>query len=199
MVLMLMRYRTAVLCATVLCTAALYLVGACASSDPPPTAPGLAASAGGERHADCTPMGNREEAIAAYAEGRRLLKESRRGEHFDAAGLQAALERLRVAASAGMRDAQALFGTTAFSVLFMRDAPTEAQREEYIEALVFLRLAALGGAEEAAAFLPGIGGAEPPSAEEPPLDAIPAAWLSQAWERADRWLACHASPWASSP
>lgn len=79
--------------------------------------------------------------------------------------------------------------------MFTNDAPQPAEREAYIEAIAFLRTAAIAGEPRASAFMPGLTAAMPPL-HEMPLSEVPAEWVVEAWRRADAWLACYGPPWS---
>jgi hypothetical protein len=142
----------------------------------------------------CSELASKDLAQQAFDDGRRQLDASRSGDHFIPETFEPAIARLREAANANHGPAQALLGRTLFGTMFTNDAPQPSERDAYIEAIAFLRTAAIAGDPEAAAFMPGLTLASPPLAE-PPLADIPAEWVTEAWRRADAWLACHGPPW----
>lgn len=142
----------------------------------------------------CPKRPPREAAIAAFEEGRKELDAARRvDEHISGDVFDSVVIKLRLAAQAGHIGAQSLLGTTVFGILFVQDTPREADRESWIEAVMYLRTAALAGDSAALAFLPGLTSAMPPSKDEPPLNELPKDWLIEAWRRADAFVACSGS------
>jgi hypothetical protein len=143
---------------------------------------------------ECEPLPSHDEVRALFGAAREELAASREGEHFVTAKFEPAIARVRSAAEGGHREAQALYGSTMFGMMFVNDAPSPDQREDYVAAISFLRLAALGGDEDAAGFLPG-STADQPDRSEMPWSEIPAEWLTEAWARADAWMRCYGKPW----
>jgi len=137
------------------------------------------------------PRSQPAEPEAQFLEGRRLLEESKDGEHTRTEPFERAMVLLKRAAEEGHLEAQALYGTRLFRVRFSLQAPVPDEREDYVSALAFVRIAACRGHAEAAAFIPGLatlseGGLD---ALEPPLASLPREWLVEASDRANRWLA----------
>lgn len=126
----------------------------------------------------------------AYARGVSTLAESRDGEHYRTESFEEAIGALRTAAEGGHRGAQSLYGRTLFQVRFMNQGPTPPEQEDYVSAFAFMRVAALRGDPEMDGYLPGLTDDAPP-VEQPPYDSIPPEWLTEAYERADAWMACH--------
>jgi len=142
-------------------------------------------------HADpeCVSLVEAEVADDAYARGVAKLEEARDGEHYLAEPFDEAMGALESAAKQGHRGAQSLFGRRMFETMFMSQAPQPEERQSYISALAFLRIAGVRGDEEAAGYLPGF--TDEPDLSEPPLDSIPSEWVMEAMAEADAWLACH--------
>ncbi len=144
---------------------------------------------------ECRPLADARVVQEQYEIGLAKLEESRDGEHLRRQPFEAALVALRFAADNGHRSAQSLYGRSLFGALFASEAPRASQREDYVSALTFLRVAARAGDEPAARFIPGLAAeGEPPL--EPPLDSLPPEWLAAAVARADAWVACHGLPTA---
>lgn len=149
----------------------------------------------GPEPSGCPERPSTDEAHAAFARGRDALKSARAGnEHIPVEVFDAAVADLRIAAQGGHIDAQSMLGAEVFGALFTMDAPQPADREAWVEAIMYLRMAALAGDSHALAFAPGISAATPPPREEPPWNEIPADWLGDAWRRADATLACDGLP-----
>lgn len=144
---------------------------------------------------ECRPLADARVVLEQYEIGLAKLEESRDGEHLRRQPFEAALVALRFAADNGHRSAQSLYGRSLFGALFASEAPRASQREDYVSALTFLRVAARAGDQPAARFIPGLAAEGAPSLE-PPLDSLPAAWLAAAFARADAWVACHGLPTA---
>lgn len=142
----------------------------------------------------CPELASKDLAQQAFDDGKSQLEASRDGDHFIPETFEPAIARLREAADANHAPAQALLGRTLFGTMFTNDAPQPSERDAYIEAIAFLRTAAIAGDPDAAAFMPGLTLASPPLSE-PPLSDVPAEWVTEAWRRADARLACHGLPW----
>lgn len=142
--------------------------------------------------AGCAPLEPPEVAQVAAELGLRKLEESRDGEHYRTGPFEEAMAALRTAAEQGHRGAQSLYGRTTFETHFLNEAPTPAEKADYVAAFTFLRIAALRGDPATQDYLPGLAASTPPVTEEP-LDQLPAAWLTEAYARADAWMACHAT------
>lgn len=138
---------------------------------------------------DCPSLVEDDVANEAYERGVALLEEARDGEHYRAEPFEQGLGALLTAAEQGHRGAQSLYGRRRFESLFMAQAPTEAERDDYVAALAFIRVAALRGDEDAAGYLPGIADAPDPSM--PPYDSFAPEWIEQAVAKADAWIKCH--------
>lgn len=150
--------------------------------------PGSAAEPG-SGGLQCDALGEAAAADEAYAAGVAKLEEAQDGEHYVAAPFEQGMESLLVAAQLGHRSAQSLYGRRRFETMFMADGPAPEQREAYVTALSFIRIAARRGDAQASDYLPGL--AQPPDLEQPPLDSFPPDWISEAIARADAWLSCH--------
>lgn len=127
-----------------------------------------------------------------FARGASTLKEARDGEHMKAEPFRAAMDILKIAAQNGHVGAQSLYGRTLFGTLFTASAPADDQREDYVSAVSFLRVAAKSGDEQASEYLPGLLLDGPPF--EMPLDSLPEAWVLEAFARADDWVKCYGLP-----
>jgi hypothetical protein len=142
---------------------------------------------------DCVSFVEKSVVEQRYATALVKLEESRDGEHYRTGPFEEAMGALAFAADNGHLEAQSLYGRTMFGVMFTSDAPQPDQRDEYVAALAFLRVAAKAGEDQAAGYLPGLTDATPPTSE-PPLDSLPAGWVQEAYQRADLWIACHGLP-----
>lgn len=145
----------------------------------------------------CTPFVEADVVSEAYLRGVAKLEESRDGEHYRVQPFEAGVGALKVAAVNGHLKAQSLYGRTLFGVMFTNDAPTREEREAYVTAVLFLRVAAKAGESEAEGYLPGLT-AELGATLEPPLDSLPEGWAHEAFERADKWIECHGLPTPSA-
>ncbi len=144
----------------------------------------------------CTPLVEPDVVAQAYLRGVKKLEESRDGEHYRVQPFEAGVGALKVAAENGNLEAQSLYGRTLFGVMFTNQAPTPEEREAYVTAVLFLRVAAKAGEPEAEGYLPGL--TEDSAATlEPPLDSLPEGWVQEAFERADSWIECHGLPRAA--
>lgn len=150
--------------------------------EPPPSTKAAAAP--------CEPLGPRQAADAAAERGMAKLQEAREGEHYRAGPLQEAMAALRDAAEQGHLGAQSLYGKTMFETRFLAQAPAPEEREDYVAAFTFLRIAALRGDPAVQDYVPGLTADAPPVHDEP-LSQLPVAWLTEAYARADAWMACH--------
>lgn len=140
---------------------------------------------------DCKVSADPEAVAQAYAHGVAKLEESREGEHHRTEPFEAAIASLREAAEGGHLQAQSLYGRTLFGTRISNQAPTAEEREDYVSAVAFLRIAAAAGDAEAEGFLPGISAVlEAPL--EMPLSALPKDWVEEAFRRADTWIDCNA-------
>lgn len=127
---------------------------------------------------------NAESVVAeAHALGMTLLEEARDGEHVRTDPFERAMQSLRMAAEHGHRTAQSTYGRTLLAVRNSKQAPVEAEHDDYVSALVFLRVAAQRGDGLAEAFLSEL--------DRPPFDDIPPPWRTEATTRAETWMACH--------
>lgn len=142
---------------------------------------------------DCVSFVESEVVDERYRTGLAKLEESRDGEHFRQVPFEEAMGALQFAANNGNVAAQSLYGRTMFAVMFQQSAPEVDQREDYVAALAFLRVAAKAGEQMAAGYMPGLTDDVPPTSE-PPLEALPAPWVHAAYEMADRWIDCHGLP-----
>ncbi len=141
--------------------------------------------------AECESGVTPAEAQEAFAQGRRLLEESREGEHHRQEGFAEAQDALYRAALGGHLEAQYLYGSSVFSATLQHDDfdGGSAFRAPMVRALTFLRLAALRGYEPALQYMPDLDAAKL-SGEEPPLSEVPESWLEEASAEADRRFAC---------
>jgi TPR repeat protein len=137
-------------------------------------------------------------AESQYQTGLARLADARDGEHFRSESFDEAMTALRAAAENGHLAAQSLYGRTLFVVLFSARAPVPEEREDYVSALTFLRVAIRAGEPQASAFMPALASnvTAPVAA---PLDTLPPDWLRDAIERSDAWINCHGVPVASAP
>jgi hypothetical protein len=132
----------------------------------------------------------------ALTEARAALQAGRMGEHLRTDAYEKAVVLLRKAAEAGERDAQFELGSLVVSTLFQADAPTEAQRLAYTEALTWLAVAARRGHPKASTYLPPVVtapllGRPRPKLDEPgPMSDIPAAWVDAAAAQSAEWAKC---------
>lgn len=138
---------------------------------------------------ECVSLVDAAIAEEAYARGVAKLREAKDGEHYLAEPFTEGLGALRTAAEQGHRAAQSLYGRRAFESMFMAEAPSEAQRDDYVSALSFVRIAAIRGDSDAADYMPGIGAEI--EASEPPFDSFPPEWIEQVVAEADTWLRCY--------
>ena len=141
---------------------------------------------------ECEPLGDAAVADEAHARGVATLKEASDGEHYRVEPFAEGMEQLRRAAELGHRGAQSLFGRRSFESMFLVEAPRPEEREAYVVALSFIRIAGRRGDPDAADYLPGL--LEQPDLSQPPFDQIPAGWVREAIARADAWLSCYAEP-----
>jgi len=132
-------------------------------------------------------------ADSQYQTGLTRLADARDGEHFRSGPFDEAMTALRTAAENGHLAAQSLYGRTLFGALFSARAPVPEEREDYVSALTFLRIAIRAGEPRAKAFMPALAadGTAPVAA---PLDTLPPDWLGDAIERSDAWIDCHGVP-----
>ncbi|MCX4241114.1 SEL1-like repeat protein [Paraliomyxa miuraensis] len=164
-----------------------------ATVDPEPTDHTSAPAANeGAAAPSCAELPPAESAQAAAEQGMQRLEQSRDGEHYLSGPFEEAMAQLRTAAEQGHREAQSLYGRTLFEVRFLAQAPTPEEREDYVAAFTFLRIAALRGDPAVDGYLPGLGDPQPLVTEEP-LSQLPAEWLAEAWANADAWMTCHGS------
>jgi hypothetical protein len=106
------------------------------------------------------------------------------------------MELLRQASEGGLLRAQAMYGKKSFDGLMTTGGEPELE-DEYVEAIAFLRAAAVRGNEDAARYLPGIadvrigedGGFDSPLQE--PLSLLPESWVLQGIQRGDQIASCH--------
>jgi hypothetical protein len=148
---------------------------------------------GPEPSAECTPLVEPEVAAEAFARGQAKIEESRDGEHFQSDLFQHGIDVLEVAAKNGNLEAQSLYGRMLFGARFSKGAPTDEEKDDYVSALAFLRIAAKAGDEDAVGYVPGLL-LEPASPPEMPLDSLPAGWVAEAFEMADAWIKCYGLP-----
>ena len=100
---------------------------------------------------------------------------------------------LQEAAIEGQLEGQYRYGITLFGFLYTDHAPEPRDRDSYVRALTYLRIAALRGHERAGRSLPGIGMPKlgKSTVLEAPLDSLPRQWVSDAFHAADFWMSCH--------
>jgi hypothetical protein len=111
-------------------------------------------------------------------------------EHPKAEVWEAGMHDLRTAAQHGEVEGQYQFGITQFGFLFTDHAPEPADEKVYVDAIAFVRVAALRGHVRAKQALPGIAEVPLPDKFQQPLDAIPRRWLEAADKQASQWLEC---------
>lgn len=106
------------------------------------------------------------------------------------------LELLREASANGHLKAQSLYGRTTFGDLMTTGDGPELEKQ-YVESLLYLRLAARRGDADATDYLPGLASArvsekntfEP--ALDGPLASLTPAWVVSAFRQADEQLVCY--------
>jgi len=147
----------------------------------------------GEASESCAPLAENRLVVARYAAGLARLDASRDGEHFRQVSFDEAIADLEFAARNGNLAAQSSYGRTLFGALFSAHAPRAVERDDYVSALTFLRIAARSGDQQAARFIPELA-ADVVITTEAPLDALPGEWVSAATRDAQAWLDCHGSP-----
>ncbi|MGH1344514.1 MAG: hypothetical protein ACRBN8_23340 [Nannocystales bacterium] len=146
-----------------------------------------------ERPSKCTPLMEPEVAAETFARGQAKIEESRDGEHLRSEPFEHGIDVLEVAAKNGSLKAQSLYGRTLFGARFSKAAPTDEEKDDYVSAIAFLRVAAKAGDEDAVGYLPGLL-SEPGQPVEVPLDSLPPGWVAEAFEMADAWIDCHGLP-----
>ena len=146
-----------------------------------------------EASAKCTPLVEPEVAAEAFARGQAKVEESRDGEHLRSDLFQHGVDVLAVAAKNGNLKAQSLYGRMLFGARFSKGAPTDEEKDDYVSAIAFLRVAAKAGDEDAVGFLPGLL-LDPGAALEVPLETLPPGWVAEAFEMADAWIECYGLP-----
>lgn len=137
----------------------------------------------------CEPLVDEAQAEADHARGVATLEQARDGEHYLAEPFAEGMQALLSAAEQGHRTAQSLYGRRSFENMFLVEAPRPEEREAYIVALSFIRIAGQRGDSDAAGYLPGL--LEQPDLTASPFDQIPADWVREAISRADAWMSCH--------
>jgi len=140
----------------------------------------------------CVPLAESDVVAQTYADGVARLEESRDGEHYLAEPFEAGIEALKIAANNGHLAAQSLYGRTLFGVRFTAQEPRPEEKEDYVSAIAFLRIAAKAGDVDAMDFLPGL--TSEPQPLEAPLDSLPEGWVAEAFARADAWIECNGLP-----
>jgi TPR repeat protein len=140
----------------------------------------------------CASLESAAVADEAYARGKSKLAEAYDGEHYLTVPFDEAMTALRLAAEQGHRAAQSLYGRTLFSVRFTNQAPVPEEEDDYVSAFAFMRIAALRGDPAVQDYVPSLT-ASAPALGEPPLDQVPAPWLTRGYARADAWMGCHAA------
>lgn len=141
----------------------------------------------------CTPLVEPEVAADAFARGQAKIEESRDGEHLRSEPFEHGVDVLEVAAKNGSLKAQSLYGRTLFGARFSNGAPTDEEKDDYVSAVAFLRVAAKAGDEEAVGYLPGLL-LEAGQPLEMPLGTLPPGWVAEAFEMADAWIECYGLP-----
>lgn len=116
-----------------------------------------------------------------------------REEHPRTEDWEAGMRTLEEAAHHGHLEGQYRFGILLFGQLFTDHAPEPGERDSYVSALFFVRIAALRGHARAASSLPGIAlrKLESGTALEEPLSSLPRDWVADAFRSADFWMECH--------
>lgn len=163
-----------------------------APSQSPPASSAVEERPAPPRREGCVPLVESDVAAQAYADGVARLEESRDGEHYRAEPFEAGIDALKIAAQNGHLEAQSLYGRTLFGARFTTQAPTPEEKEDYVSAVAFLRIAAMAGDADAAAFMPGL--TSDPAPLEAPLDSLPEGWVVEAFSRADTWIECNGLP-----
>lgn len=146
-----------------------------------------------EPSSKCTPLVEPEVAAEAFARGQAKIEESRDGEHLRSEPFEHGVDVLEVAAKNGNLKAQSLYGRTLFGARFSNAAPTDEEKDDYVSAVAFLRVAAKAGDEDAVGYLPGLL-LEPGQPLEVPLDTLPPGWVAEAFDMADAWVECYGLP-----
>ena len=158
----------------------------------PATEPLSRRQAASSEREGCVPLVESDVVAQTYAQGVAKLEASKDGEHYLAEPFEAGVDALKIAAQNGHMEAQSLYGRTVFGARFTAQAPTAAEREDYVGAIAFLRVAAKAGDADAAAYMPGLTGGPDPL--EAPLDSLPEGWVAEAFARADAWVDCYGLP-----
>lgn len=135
----------------------------------------------------------------ALPRGLRFADHLRTEEHPKADVWEAGMKDLRTAAENGEVEAQFRFGITLFGFLFTDHAPEPTDENQYVDALAFVRIAALRGHTRARAALKGIGEQPIPKTLEQPLSDVPRPWLDAAAKKAKDWLECAPEELRSMP
>jgi len=141
----------------------------------------------------CTPLVEAEVAAGEFARGQAKVGESREGEHLHSSPFESGVDMLRIAAANGNLKAQSLYGRALFGARFSGGAPTPEQKDDYVSAIAFLRVAAKAGDLDAEGYLPGLM-LDPAELPMPPLDSLPAGWVAEAFGQADAWIECYGLP-----
>ncbi len=136
------------------------------------------------------PKLDREAGARALVRGRAFVESLKVEEHPESDVYARGMSDLRTAADNGEIEGQYRYGVLKFGFLFTDRAPEQRDEKAYVDALSFVRIAALRGYESAAGFLPGFGERSLPATLPEPLDSIPHAWLVEADQRAAAWLDC---------
>lgn len=163
-----------------------------ARPDEPPQRPSVDTKKAQARGAlTCAPLGDATEASELHARGVERLEAAREGEHYRVEPFAEGMEALRRAAELGHHEAQSLYGRRSFESMFLVESPRPEEREAYVTALAYIRIAGRRGDPGAADYLPGL--LTEPDLTEPPFSEIPREWIREAIARADAWLSCHGS------
>jgi hypothetical protein len=129
--------------------------------------------------------------IEALPRGLRFADHLRIEEHPKAEVWEAGMKDLRTAAENGEVEAQFRFGVTLFGFLFTDHAPQASDEKQYVDALAFVRIAALRGHDRAKKAIPHLADQPlPKELVEQPLSDVPRPWLDKAVKKAKDWLEC---------
>lgn len=127
----------------------------------------------------------------ALVNGLKFAERLRLEEHPKQDVWDAGMKDLRSAAENGEVEGQYRFGITLFGFLFTDHAPEPSEERQYVDALKFVRIAALRGHAKAKSALPGLADQPLPKAfDQPPLDGVPRPWIEAAVKQAKDWLEC---------
>ncbi|MBT8495881.1 MAG: hypothetical protein KJO07_22750 [Deltaproteobacteria bacterium] len=122
------------------------------------------------------------------------------GKEYSAERTKARAEKIRLyllAARAGHVEAQHKAGSMLFGDLYQADAPTPEQRDQYVDAVMWVMTAAARRPDKDE-LASSIGNAKQLPAEiGGPLGELPREWVEAAFNKSRQWLDCHAPGWGS--